>query len=159
MPWRQEPLLVIKFAGKIFQDVIISVFSINVCTQICYNGWGGANSLELISPPHKPCDLFRLCPEALAIFDHGFWLAGGGSIYCHRSIPPTRKYTRWDHAFCDYMPCSSSLVLWMSWTAVVKLLVLSKCSCTASGVAFTTYCSFRGYEGTRLNINTQAKKM
>ena len=39
----------IKFAGKIFQDVIISVFSKNVCTQICYNGRGGANSLVLIS--------------------------------------------------------------------------------------------------------------
>ena len=34
----------------------------NVCTQICYNGRGGANSLVLISPPHKPCDLFWLCP-------------------------------------------------------------------------------------------------
>ena len=53
---------IIKFAGKIFQDVIISVFSINVCTQICYNGSGGAKSLVLISPPHKPCDLFWLCP-------------------------------------------------------------------------------------------------
>ena len=42
--------------------VIISVFSIHVCTQICYNGWGGANTLVLISPPHKPCDLFWLCP-------------------------------------------------------------------------------------------------
>ena len=40
---------IIKFAGKIFQDVIISVFSKNVCTQICYNGRGGANSLVLIS--------------------------------------------------------------------------------------------------------------
>ena len=52
----------IKFAGKIFLDVIISVFSINFCTQICYNGRGGANSLVLISPPHKPFDLFWLCP-------------------------------------------------------------------------------------------------
>ena len=40
---------IIKFAGKIFQDVIISVFSKNVSTQICYNGRGGANSLVLIS--------------------------------------------------------------------------------------------------------------
>ena len=40
---------IIKFAGKIFQDVIISVFFKNVCTRICYNGRGGANSLELIS--------------------------------------------------------------------------------------------------------------
>ena len=53
---------IIKFAGKIFQDVIISVFSKNVCTQICYNGRGGANSVVLISLPHKPCDLFWLCP-------------------------------------------------------------------------------------------------
>ena len=52
----------IKFAGKIFQDVIIPVFSLNVCPQICYNGWGGANSLVLISPPHKPYDLFWHCP-------------------------------------------------------------------------------------------------
>ena len=51
---------IIRFAGKIFQNVIISVFSMNVCTQICYNGWGGANPLVLISPPHKPCDLFWL---------------------------------------------------------------------------------------------------
>ena len=40
---------IIKFVGKIFQDVIISVFSKNVCTQICYNGRGWANSLVLIS--------------------------------------------------------------------------------------------------------------
>ena len=40
--------------------------------------WGGANSLVLISPLHKPCDLFRLWPGALAIFYHGLWLAGEG---------------------------------------------------------------------------------
>ena len=41
---------------------IISVISLKVCTHICYNGWGGANSLVLISPPHKPSYLFWLCP-------------------------------------------------------------------------------------------------
>ena len=50
-------------SGKIFQDVIISVFTINVCTQLIYNGQGGTNWLVLISPPHNPCDLFWLCPE------------------------------------------------------------------------------------------------
>ena len=30
-----------RFAGKIFQAVIIFVFSLNVCTQICYDGWVG----------------------------------------------------------------------------------------------------------------------
>ena len=53
---------IIKFAGKNFQDVIIFVFSINVSTQSCYNGRGRANSWVLISPPHKPCDLYWLCP-------------------------------------------------------------------------------------------------
>ena len=51
---------IIKLAGKV-QDIVISVFSINVCTQICFNGRGGAYSLVLISLPHKPCDLFWLC--------------------------------------------------------------------------------------------------
>ena len=56
--------IIIEFTGKIFQDsdVIISVFSLDVCTQICYNGRGVANSLVPISPPNKPCDLFWLCP-------------------------------------------------------------------------------------------------
>ena len=85
---------IIKIAGKIFQGVIISVFSINACTQICYNGWGGENSLVLISPPHKPYDLFWLWPGALAIFYHGFWLAGWGSIYCRQSIPTACQYRR-----------------------------------------------------------------
>ena len=80
---------IIKFAGKIFQDIIISVFSINVCTHICYNGWGGPNSSVLISPPHKSCDLF--------------WLVRG-SIYCRRSIPPTCKYRRYSWVKNIYHP-------------------------------------------------------
>ena len=54
---------IVKYAGKIFQDVIISVFSIHICTQICYNGCGKPKSLVPISLPHKPCDLFWLAGD------------------------------------------------------------------------------------------------
>ena len=53
----------IKFAGKIFQDVTIFDFSINICAQICYSGCEGPNSLMHISPPHKSRDLFWLAGD------------------------------------------------------------------------------------------------
>ena len=52
-------------------------FPINLYTQICYNGWGWPNSLVLISPPHKPYDLF--------------WLARD-RFTAALSIPPTCEY-------------------------------------------------------------------
>ena len=51
---------IIKFAGKIFQEVIISVFSWNVCTQICYNGWGGVFSMVVYNPYSHRCIIDRL---------------------------------------------------------------------------------------------------
>ena len=77
----------LRWTGKHRQINMLSIYlgaaiasvngCIHICTQICYNGRGRANSLVLISQPHKPCDLFCLCP--------------GCSIYCHRSTPPTCK--------------------------------------------------------------------
>ena len=71
---------IIKFAQKIFQGVIISVFSLNVCTQICYNGLGVANSFGTYFAATQAMRSVLALP--------------GGSIYCRQSIPPTCKYRR-----------------------------------------------------------------